>query len=128
MCGRSGVWNIGTGAREGDCLPKRGVLENNRNAAGKLRSVRHSRQLFFFASKRNIRLIFAIKSNPAFEHVRFASIREEERAREFYGGLLGLDEIEKPGCSKKRRAMVPIADILHIGVEDTGGKLEAHPV
>lgn len=55
---------------------------------------------------------------------------EEERVREFYGGLLGLEEIEKPEVLKKNGGLwYKIADIqLHVGVEDTGGKAsKRHP-
>ena len=55
---------------------------------------------------------------------------EEERAREFYGGLLGLEEIEKPEVLKKNGGMwYKIADIqLHVGVEDAGGSAsKRHP-
>jgi catechol 2,3-dioxygenase-like lactoylglutathione lyase family enzyme len=46
----------------------------------------------------------------------------EERAREFYGGLLGLEELEKPEVLKKNGGLwYKIADIqLHVGVEDMG--------
>jgi catechol 2,3-dioxygenase-like lactoylglutathione lyase family enzyme len=55
---------------------------------------------------------------------------EENRAREFYGGLLGLEEIEKPEVLRKNGGLwYKIADIqLHIGVEDMGDKAtKRHP-
>jgi catechol 2,3-dioxygenase-like lactoylglutathione lyase family enzyme len=54
----------------------------------------------------------------------------EARAREFYGGLLGLEEIEKPAVLKKNGGLwYKVADIeLHIGVEDMGDKAsKRHP-
>jgi catechol 2,3-dioxygenase-like lactoylglutathione lyase family enzyme len=53
----------------------------------------------------------------------------EERAREFYGGLLGLAEIEKPAPLKARGGLwFEIADIqLHVGVERDQGKSKRHP-
>jgi catechol 2,3-dioxygenase-like lactoylglutathione lyase family enzyme len=47
---------------------------------------------------------------------------EEARARAFYGGLLGLEEIEKPEPLRGRGGMwYSIADIqLHLGVEASG--------
>jgi catechol 2,3-dioxygenase-like lactoylglutathione lyase family enzyme len=54
---------------------------------------------------------------------------EEERAREFYGGLLGLEEIEKPDVLKPNGGLwFKIANIqLHIGVEEMQGKSKRHP-
>lgn len=54
---------------------------------------------------------------------------EEERAREFYTRILGLEEIEKPDVLKPRGGLwFKIADIqLHIGVEDVEGKSKRHP-
>jgi len=51
----------------------------------------------------------------------------DERAREFYGGLLGLEEIEKPGPLEGRGGMwFRIADVeLHLGVE--GGDVAPSP-
>lgn len=54
----------------------------------------------------------------------------EERAREFYGGLLGLEEIEKPEVLKKNGGLwYRMGDIqLHVGVEDMGeGASKRHP-
>ncbi|HEY6189940.1 MAG TPA: VOC family protein [Pyrinomonadaceae bacterium] len=54
---------------------------------------------------------------------------EEERAREFYHGVLGLEEIEKPDALKPNGGMwYKIADIeLHIGAEEAQGKSKRHP-
>lgn len=54
---------------------------------------------------------------------------EEERAREFYTRMLGLEEIEKPDVLKPRGGMwFKIANIqLHIGVEEMHGKSKRHP-
>lgn len=54
---------------------------------------------------------------------------EEERAREFYTRVLGLEEIEKPDVLKPNGGLwFKIADIqLHIGVEEMQGKSKRHP-
>lgn len=53
----------------------------------------------------------------------------EERAREFYGGLLGLAEIEKPAVLKANGGLwYEMGDIqLHIGVEDAPASSKRHP-
>ena len=53
----------------------------------------------------------------------------EGRAREFYGGLLGLREIEKPEPLRARGGLwFEMADIqLHIGVERDQSKSKRHP-
>ncbi|HYP01087.1 MAG TPA: VOC family protein [Pyrinomonadaceae bacterium] len=53
----------------------------------------------------------------------------EEAAREFYGGLLGLPEIEKPAPLRANGGLwFEIADIqLHIGVERDQTKSKRHP-
>ncbi|HEV2799937.1 MAG TPA: VOC family protein [Pyrinomonadaceae bacterium] len=53
----------------------------------------------------------------------------EERAREFYGALLGLTEIEKPAALRERGGLwFEIADVqLHIGVETGQSKSKRHP-
>jgi catechol 2,3-dioxygenase-like lactoylglutathione lyase family enzyme len=64
------------------------------------------------------------------DHVQLCVPRDgEERAREFYGRLLGLKEIEKPAVLKPRGGMwFEIADVqLHIGVEDVVAKSKRHP-
>src|SRR2546429_9310255 len=54
---------------------------------------------------------------------------EEERAREFYTRVLGLEEIEKPDVLKPNGGLwFKVADIqLHIGVEEMQGKSKRHP-
>lgn len=56
-------------------------------------------------------------------------IGAEARAREFYCGLLGLNEIEKPDDLKKNGGFwLQIADIeLHIGAEDIEHRSKRHP-
>ena len=56
-------------------------------------------------------------------------IGEEEKAREFYTRVLGLEEIEKPDALRPNGGLwFKIADIqLHIGVEDAHGKSKRHP-
>ena len=53
----------------------------------------------------------------------------EEKAREFYAGVLGLEEIEKPDALKPNGGLwFQIADIqLHIGIEDAANKSKRHP-
>jgi catechol 2,3-dioxygenase-like lactoylglutathione lyase family enzyme len=53
----------------------------------------------------------------------------EERAREFYGGLLGLTEIEKPEPLRASGGMwFCVADVqLHIGIEDAAANSKRHP-
>jgi catechol 2,3-dioxygenase-like lactoylglutathione lyase family enzyme len=53
----------------------------------------------------------------------------EQRAREFYAGLLGLREIGKPDALKSRGGLwFEIADIqLHLGSEDAAASLKRHP-
>lgn len=54
---------------------------------------------------------------------------EEEKARVFYCGVLGLEEIEKPDALKPNGGFwVQVADIqLHIGTEAHTGKSKRHP-
>jgi catechol 2,3-dioxygenase-like lactoylglutathione lyase family enzyme len=56
-------------------------------------------------------------------------IGEEEKARDFYTRVLGLEEIEKPDALKPNGGLwFQIADIqLHIGVENVEGKSKRHP-
>ena len=53
----------------------------------------------------------------------------EDRARDFYAGLLGLREIEKPDVLKGRGGLwFEIADIqLHVGAEDGTARSKRHP-
>ncbi|MGB8510951.1 MAG: VOC family protein [Pyrinomonadaceae bacterium] len=54
---------------------------------------------------------------------------DESRAREFYGGFLGLTEIEKPEVLKKNGGLwYEIADVqLHIGAEEGQSPSKRHP-
>ncbi|MDT4967279.1 MAG: hypothetical protein QOJ64_2016 [Acidobacteriota bacterium] len=54
---------------------------------------------------------------------------DEDKARDFYGGLLGLEEIEKPEALKPNGGLwFAIADIqLHIGAEEPVAKSKRHP-
>ena len=64
------------------------------------------------------------------DHVQVCVPRgAEARAREFYGGLLGLEEIEKPEVLRKNGGMwYNVADIqLHVGVEETVAPSKRHP-
>lgn len=53
----------------------------------------------------------------------------ESSARKFYGGVLGLEEIEKPDSLKPNGGVwYRISGIeLHLGVEEKSGKTKAHP-
>ena len=53
----------------------------------------------------------------------------EARAREFYGRLLGLEEVEKPDALKANGGMwYNVADVqLHVGVEDAVAPSKRHP-
>jgi catechol 2,3-dioxygenase-like lactoylglutathione lyase family enzyme len=53
----------------------------------------------------------------------------EARAREFYGHLLGLEEVEKPDALKANGGMwYNVADVqLHVGVEDAVAPSKRHP-
>jgi catechol 2,3-dioxygenase-like lactoylglutathione lyase family enzyme len=66
------------------------------------------------------------------DHVQVCIPRDvdaEDRAREFYGNLLGLEEIEKPDVLKANGGMwYGVADVqLHIGVEDVVAPSKRHP-
>ena len=64
------------------------------------------------------------------DHVQVCIPPEAEgRARQFYGGLLGLEELEKPEVLKKNGGMwYKIADVaLHVGVEDVVAPSKRHP-
>ena len=56
-------------------------------------------------------------------------VGSEQKAREFYAGVLGLEEIEKPDALKPNGGLwFRIGDIqLHIGVEDADNKSKRHP-
>jgi catechol 2,3-dioxygenase-like lactoylglutathione lyase family enzyme len=53
----------------------------------------------------------------------------EAQARDFYGRLLGLEEIEKPEVLKPNGGMwYAVADVqLHVGAEDTVAPSKRHP-
>ncbi|HEV2863524.1 MAG TPA: VOC family protein [Pyrinomonadaceae bacterium] len=53
----------------------------------------------------------------------------EDRAREFYGGLLGLEEIEKPEPLRRNGGVwYAVADAqLHVGVEPEVAPSKRHP-
>ena len=64
------------------------------------------------------------------DHVQVCIPRGAElEARKFYGGLLGLEEIEKPEAIRKNGGMwYSVADAqLHVGVEDTVAPSKRHP-
>ena len=53
----------------------------------------------------------------------------EQDARRFYGGVLGLEEVEKPEVLRKNGGMwYGVADVqLHVGVEDVVAPSKRHP-
>ena len=65
------------------------------------------------------------------DHVQVAAPRGcEAQAREFYGGLLGLEEVEKPGTLRGRGGAWFRAGTqqLHVGVDDAFvAARKAHP-
>lgn len=65
-----------------------------------------------------------------FDHVQVSiPVGNEDRAREFYGGLLGLEEIEKPEVLRKNGGLwYSVADVqLHVGAEDVVAPSKRHP-
>jgi catechol 2,3-dioxygenase-like lactoylglutathione lyase family enzyme len=65
-----------------------------------------------------------------FDHVQVCIPRgTEDEAREFYGRLLGLEEIEKPEVLRQNGGMwYGIAGVqLHVGVEDVVAPSKRHP-
>jgi catechol 2,3-dioxygenase-like lactoylglutathione lyase family enzyme len=65
----------------------------------------------------------------ALDHVQVAMPAGGERdARDFYSGLLGLDELEKPAARGGAWAALPDGPQLHLGVEDPfRPNRKAHP-
>src|ERR1044072_5214408 len=65
-----------------------------------------------------------------FDHVQVCIPRgTEDRARDFYGRLPGLEEIEKPEVLKANGGLwYSVADVqLHVGVEETVAPSKRHP-
>lgn len=66
----------------------------------------------------------------AIDHVQITIPKgAEDRARKFYGGVLGLEEIEKPDSLKASGGVwfkVAGAE-LHLGVEESSTITKAHP-
>src|SRR5919205_3576924 len=64
------------------------------------------------------------------DHVQVCIPRGAEgEAREFYGGLLGLEEVEKPEAIRKNGGMwYNVAGVqLHVGVEEVVAPSKRHP-
>jgi catechol 2,3-dioxygenase-like lactoylglutathione lyase family enzyme len=64
------------------------------------------------------------------DHVQVCIPRgTEPEAREFYGGLLGLEEIAKPEALRENGGMwYKVADVqLHVGVEEVVAPSKRHP-
>ena len=65
-----------------------------------------------------------------FDHVQVCIPRgAEESARDFYGRVLGLEELEKPEALKRNGGMwYAVAGVqLHVGVEDVVAPSKRHP-
>jgi catechol 2,3-dioxygenase-like lactoylglutathione lyase family enzyme len=65
-----------------------------------------------------------------FDHVQVCIPRgAEDAARDFYGRVLGLEEIEKPEVLKKNGGMwYAVAGVqLHVGVEEVVAPSKRHP-
>jgi catechol 2,3-dioxygenase-like lactoylglutathione lyase family enzyme len=65
-----------------------------------------------------------------FDHVQVCIPRgAETEAREFYGRLLGLEEVEKPEVLRKNGGLwYNVADVqLHVGVEEVVAPSKRHP-
>jgi catechol 2,3-dioxygenase-like lactoylglutathione lyase family enzyme len=92
-----------------------------------LRGVRKTLSRISASLRRITRLKVRIKR---LDHVQLCiPVGEEEKARDFYTRVLGLEEIEKPAALKSNGGLwFKVADIqLHIGVEDVQGKSKRHP-
>jgi catechol 2,3-dioxygenase-like lactoylglutathione lyase family enzyme len=101
-------------------LPNRAALEHNPTRAAPLRKAARGNS-FCFAMKIQFK---------RFDHVQVCIPKgTEDQAREFYGGLLGLEEIEKPEALKKNGGMwYSVADVqLHVGAEDVVAPSKRHP-
>lgn len=64
------------------------------------------------------------------DHVQVCIPRDAEpRARDFYGRLLGLEEVEKPEVLRKNGGVwYAVADVsLHVGVEEVVAPSKRHP-
>ncbi len=64
------------------------------------------------------------------DHIQICiPVGAEEKARDFYSGVLGLEEVEKPDALKPNGGLwFHVADIqLHIGVEDEQNRSKRHP-
>jgi catechol 2,3-dioxygenase-like lactoylglutathione lyase family enzyme len=64
------------------------------------------------------------------DHVQVCIPRgTEDRAREFYSRVLGLEEIEKPDVLRKNGGMwYSVADVqLHVGIEEVVTPSKRHP-
>jgi catechol 2,3-dioxygenase-like lactoylglutathione lyase family enzyme len=102
-------------------LPNRAALEHNPALPQGFAEGHPRGNSFRFAMKIKIRRL---------DHVQVCIPRDmEARARDFYGRLLGLEEIEKPDVLKKNGGMwYKVADVqLHVGVEDTVAPSKRHP-
>jgi catechol 2,3-dioxygenase-like lactoylglutathione lyase family enzyme len=105
-------------------LQKRTRLEHNPTASrGNSEMPARAATLFAFPATVKINI-------KRLDHVQLCVPRDGERqAREFYAGLLGLTEIEKPEPLRANGGMwFRIADVqLHIGVEDVKAVSKRHP-
>ena len=103
-------------------LPNRAALEHNPTRAA---------QRFRQSPARGNSFCFAMKIQfKRFDHVQVSIPRgTEDEARDFYGRLLGLEEIEKPEVLKQNGGLwYSVADVqLHVGAEDVVAPSKRHP-
>jgi catechol 2,3-dioxygenase-like lactoylglutathione lyase family enzyme len=101
-------------------LPNRAALEHNPTRAAFDREAARGNS-FCFAMKIQFKRL---------DHVQVCiPFGAEDRAREFYGGLLGLEEVEKPAALKRNGGLwYSVADVqLHVGAEDVVAPSKRHP-
>jgi len=123
VAGRSGAWPISKRVAAGKGLAEARRVGAKSNVARESRAGRRARAATLF--------LFAVKINfKRLDHVQVCIPRgAEAEAREFYGGLLGLQEIEKPAELRENGGMwYSVADVqLHVGVEDAVAPSKRHP-
>ncbi len=103
-------------------LPNRAALEHNPTTPPRgSAKVPRAATLSLFAMKIQFK---------RFDHVQVSIPRgTEDEARDFYGRLLGLEEIEKPEVLRKNGGLwYSVADVqLHVGAEDVVAPSKRHP-
>jgi catechol 2,3-dioxygenase-like lactoylglutathione lyase family enzyme len=120
------------GARGHQRNDERGMMNERKTLAFQFIIPRSSFLLYFpCAHWKSVLYFVAMKMHiKRLDHVQLCiPFGEEEKAREFYTQVLGLEEIEKPEALKPSGGLwFKIADIqLHIGVEEGQTKSKRHP-